>query len=571
MIKERIYSYLVKATNKKDIEISMPENGKFGHYSTNIALKLAKDLKKSPMELAENIAVEIKKKAPNDFFKKVEVISPGFINFFLSNKAFQDEFWEIYKEGKKWGKPKKSKKQTVVIDYSAPNIAKPMSVGHLRSTIIGQALYNVFKFSGWKTIGDNHLGDWGKQFGILIAAYKERLKAKDKKLKNISIDELMRVYVDYNAQMKENPELEERARLEIKKLQKGNKENIGIWNKFRKISLDEFKKIYKILGIKFDYCFGESFYNKMLPGIVKEALDKNAAVESEGATVIPVEGDETPLMIQKSDGAFLYTTTDLATVKFRVKKFKPDLILYAVGSEQGFYFSQLFKAVKKLDFAKKAKLTHVNFGLLLGEDLKKFSTRAGRHVSLEGLIKESIDRARKIAEEKQPGISKSDKEKIAKIVGVGAVKYNDLSQNRESNIIFDWDKMLNLEGNSAPYLQYTYARLRNVLRKARMLKGKKQKPKASAEFLNEPIEISLIFHLSQFPDVIKRITEFYYPHYLADYLFDLAKMANVFYQNIPVLKSNPEVREARLSLVKTVSDVLKTGLNLLGIEALEKM
>ena len=562
MIKTKIENYLGEVVgNNIKIEVFIPENDDFGHYSTNAALKLAKILKKNPMEIAENLKFQILN-LKSDFFNKIEIVAPGFINFWISEKTLQNELREIYKFGRKWGKIKNKIKKTIVIDYCGINIAKPMSVGHLRSTIIGQALYNILKFKGYKVIGDNHLGDWGKQFGVLIAAYKE--VRKNKKLKDISLDDLMELYVNYTARMKNNLELGNIAKEEIKKLQSGDGENLRIWKKFHNITFKELKNIFNLLDVEFDYQLGESFYNQMLKDVVSEALRKKIAVKSEGAIVIFIEGDEIPFIIQKSDGAYLYATTDIATVKYRVKKFKVDSILYVVGNEQTFHLSQLFNAVRKMGIVKNQELAHIKFGLILNEDMKRLSTRAGKHISLESLLKEAIIRAKKIIEEKNPYLNLKEKEKIANIVGIGAVKYNDLSQNRQSDIAFNWDKMLNFEGNSGPYLQYTYARLKSILRKSDF-------KKFDSKYLNKKIEMDLILKLEEFSSVIEKITINYFPHYLADYLFGLAKLTNSFYQSSPVLKAEKGIKEARLALIKAVAETLKTGLNLLGIEAPEKM
>lgn len=563
MIKDKIQKIIFKA-NRHEADVFVPENENFGHYSTNIAMRLAKDQKNNPMSVSKDIIDSIHKTAPKGFFEKIEIANPGFINFWINPEVLRDEFKAIYKSGGKWGKVKTKNKRTILIDYCGINIAKPMSVGHLRSTIIGQALYNIFKFNGWKVIGDNHLGDWGKQFGVLIAAYKEKIIDPKLKNKNLNVDYLMELYVGYSARMKEDVRLEETAREETKKLQSGDKENIKIWKEFHKTTFQELKKISKILGISFDHQLGESFYNPMLEGIVKNALKKGVAVKSDGAVVIFTEGDKTPFIIQKTDGSYLYSTTDIATVEYRIKKFKSDVILYVVGNEQTFHLSQLFKAVKKLKIAKDQKLEHVKFGLVLGEDMKKLSTRAGKHISLDALLSEAIKRAEKIIEEKSPELNAGDKKKIAKIVGIGAVKYNDLSQNRQSDIAFNWDKMLNFEGNSGPYVQYAYARLKSILRKAKPVKF-------NSKYLNEKMEMDLILKLEEFPSVMEKVAESYFTHHLAEYLFDLAKTTNAFYQIIPVLKAEKGIKEARLALIKSVTEILKTGLNLLGIEAPEKM
>ncbi len=591
MLREQIKNQLKKAIKENiEIEVFVPQNDKFGHYSTNVALKLGKILKKNPMELANEIKSQLGKQTGfTGLIDKTSVESPGFINFWLSTETIQKEFVEIFKAKKNWGRPRKKllievsrgkpfgsdqskssgKKKIIVIDYSHPNIAKPMSVAHLRSTIIGQALYNIFRFSGWKVVGDNHLGDWGKQFGILITAYKEKLTTNNQRptTKKITIKDLMKLYVDYTSRMESDPKLEDAAREETKKLQEGNKENIKIWKEFYRISLEEFKKIYKILGVKFDYYLGESFYAPMLPEIIRDALKKGVAKKSQKAIVIFTDKDKPPFIIQKADEAYLYSTTDIAAIKYRVKKFKPDTILYVVDNGQSLHFEQLFKSVKMLSYDNNVNLIHVKFGLILSEDMKKLSTRAGRHISLEDLLNETIIRAKKIVNKKQPSLSEKEKNKIAEIVGIGALKYNDLSQNRQSDITFKWEKMLNFEGNSAPYLLYAYARLKSILRKARF----KKYDSKFTKHLTQEIELKLIRDLDEFPDIIKRAVEIYYSHNIAEYLFSLAAVANSFYHELPVLKAKKGEREARLALIGAISQTLKTGLNLLGIEVLEKM
>ncbi|PIT92846.1 MAG: arginine--tRNA ligase [Candidatus Harrisonbacteria bacterium CG10_big_fil_rev_8_21_14_0_10_42_17] len=545
--------------DREDVQVVVSETPEHGHYSSSIALRIAKRDGRNPMEVAESLAQFMRKQDNGAMFQRIDVAPPGFINFWLSEHALHESFQTIVKAGSLWGTPDASfNKGTVVIDYSHPNIAKPMSVAHLRSTIIGNALYRTFTFCGWKTIGDNHLGDWGKQFGILIAAYKEHPIEGD-----ITIERLMKLYVDYNRRMKEDNQLEERAREEIKKLQEGDVENKQLWQSFYDVSLREFERFYNLLDISFDYYNGESFYNNRLPTLVKEALQRGVAQESEGAIVIPTS-TKTPFLIRKQDGAYLYSTTDIAAVEYRVREFKPTHILYVVDNGQSLHFQQLFEAVKKLGFIHQEVLVHVKFGLLLGEDLKKLSTRAGKHISLEAVIDEAIQRARAIVQSKREDLSEEEQETIARMVGLGALKYNDLSQNRQSDITFQWDKMLNLEGNSAPYIMYTHARLCSILRKS-------DTALFDASSLHEPGEFMLVLRLLQFPDVVKRVTELYYPHFLTDYLFTLAKEANQFYQTVPVLKADATFRAVRLRLIKAVADTLKTGLGLLGISAPEKM
>ena len=561
MLRKQVEQYLQAAAPGVDnIELTIPEHTQFGHFSTNVALRLAKVHGKSPMEVADEIVGGLQTAAPKGFFAKVETAKPGFVNMWLAPEAIQKGFAEIVTAKEDWGKPTVEEQKTVVVDYSAPNIAKPMGVGHLRSTIIGQTLYNIFKFSGWNAIGDNHVGDWGKQFGVLIAAYKE-----DNKPEEVSIDYLMKLYVGYSARMKEDSELGEAAKREVKKLQDGDEENTAIWKKFYAVSIGEFDRMYKLLDVSFDHTIGESFYNDQLAAVVSEALAKKVAVESEGAIVIPIEGSETPMIIRKSDGAYLYPTTDIAAIKHRVKDFNADLMLYVVGNEQAFHFDQLFKAVKKLGIVDDQQMVHIKFGLMLGEDMKKFSTRAGKTVSLFDLLQEAIARAKKVVDEKQPDMSEEERAEIAKVVGIGAVKYNDLSQNRQSDIAFNWDRMLNFEGNSGPYLQYAYARLKSILRKG------EEGATFDVAHLKDETELQVILRLQQFPDVIEDITKNYFPHHLTDYLYALAKDVNTMYATVQVLKAEDAERNARLALIGAAAQTLKTGLNLLGIKTVEQM
>src|SRR4030042_616485 len=340
-----------------------------------------------------------------------------------------------------------------------------MHVGHLRSTIIGQAIYNLYKFMGYKVIGDNHLGDWGTQFGIMIAGCKKyRVN-----LKNIDVKQMLDIYVKFNKEIEKNPDLQETAKQEFKKLEDGNKENRKIWQILRKKSLDDFDKIYKILGIKFDFILGESFYENYLKAEIENALKKKVAIKNPDNSIIVLldKFNLPPFLIQKSDGATLYGTRDLATIRYRIKKFKPEKIVYVIGNEKTFYLEQLFYCSELLGYIFHNKLRHVKFGLVLDENHKKLATREGRVIGAEDLMNKIIELADRLIKEKNPKLSEKERKNAAKIIGIGALKYNDLSQNRQTDIVFDWDKMLSFEGNSAPYLQYTYVRLKSILRKAK--------------------------------------------------------------------------------------------------------
>jgi len=414
-------------------------------------------------------------------------------------------------------------------------------------------------------ITDNHLGDWGLPAAMMIAAIK---LFSPKPAEKLSIQEMAEFYVRYNQEMASHSELEAKAKLELKDLQDGRKESIRLWRLILKKSRTEFNRLYRLLGIKFDYTLGESAYARLMPYIVSEALKRKIAKRSEGAVVIPLEGRRLPpVIIQKSDGGYLYHTFDLATIWWRNKKLKPAKVLYVVSNEQAFYFEQLFLAAEKLGWTKKGKLVHVKFGLIRGEDMKRLSTRRGRTILLEEVIEEAIRRSRKIVEKKNPKLSPREKKAVARKIGIGALKYNDLSQNRNTDIIFDWSRLLALEGNSAPYLQYTYARLKSILRKAAKVKIRP----ADLKFLQEPEEIVLVKKMLQFPEVLEDAAKENLPNLVANYLWELANLANTFYEKYPVLKAEPILKNVRLGLIAAISRTLKEGLAVLGIEAPERV
>jgi arginyl-tRNA synthetase len=565
--KDEIKSLISKTTREKvEFIVETPEIKNYGDYATNIALVLAKKLKKDPIQVAEEIKFKIisflKK---GDIIEKIEIVKPGFINLFLKPDFLRRELKNILKQDNKFGSQNIGGNKNVVIDYSSPNVAKPMHVGHLRSTVIGQAVYNLYKFLGYKTIGDNHLGDWGTQFGIMIAGCK-KYKPNISGLEKITTNEMLNIYVKFNREIEKNPDLQEVAKQEFKKLEDGDGENREIWRILRKKSLEDFNKIYEILKIKFDFILGESFYEKHLKTEVQHALKKKVAVKnSDDSVIIPLdEFNLIPFLIQKSDGATLYGTRDLATIRERVKKFKPEKIIYVIGNEQTLYLEQLFRSVDLLGYISRDKLYHIKFGLVLDESHKKLATREGRVVGAEELISKIIELAEKIIKEKNPKLSDKERERAARIIGVGALKYNDLSQNRQTDIVFDWAKMLSFEGNSGPYLQYTYVRLASIIRKKKLTNF-------NPKFLKEEKEMEILKELIRFPEIVRETAESFQINNLANYLFKLANSMNGFYESLPVLKAEENIKSARLALIKAASIVLRNGLNLLGIEVLEKM
>ncbi len=564
-IKQQINQVLAdnyKLTNV-NFQIEYPPKTELGDYSCNVAMLLAKQLKQNPMVLAKNIIQSLK----SEMFKKIELAQPGFINFYLDDSWVQKNIKNILEQGKKFGTSQKGKRQTVVIDYSSPNIAKKMHVGHLRSTIIGDAIYRLHKFNGYKIIRDNHLGDWGTQFGKLIYMYKE--KYGEELRTTITIDEMEKLYLDFHQQAKTNQQLEEFARQELKKLQTHDKFNYKLWQLFYRISLDEFKKLYHLLDVDFDVWHGESFYHSMLGDIVRDALNKKIAQKSQGAIIISLDKfNLPPMLIQKSDGAYLYPTTDLATIKYKEKTYQPIKNLYVVANQQSLHFEQLFKASQLLDYAPQTEMVHIKFGLILGADGKKMSTREGGVVDLIDLIKQGVEKAKQKIQLKNKTLNKKELEKIAYILALGAIKYNDLSQNRLTDIIFNWDKMLALESGSAPYLQYTCVRINSILNKADKINNIKN---INFKKLNNPLEINLIKTLIKFPEIVLAATDEYKPNLLANYLEKTAAQFHAFYEQIPILKVPEEMRLARLILIQAAKQIMENGLNLLGIDIPEKM
>ena len=518
-------------------------------------------LGKNPDKVAKEIVEKVKsllKKKRKTLIGDVRAIG-GYVNFYIDFDSFANEtVKEILKMKEKYGSEKK-KNKTIVIDYSSPNIAKPMSVGHLRSTIIGQALYNIFSFLGYRCIGDNHLGDVGTQFGKLIVAYK--LWGNKKKIEKEPIKELLNLYVRFHEEAEKDKKLEDLAKEWSKKLEEGNKEAVKLWKWFIKLSKKEFDKIYKILGVKFDLQFGESFYLPMLDDVIKEALRKEVATVSESAVIIPLEKyGLPPLVIRRSDGATLYATRDLATIKYRKEKFKFYRCLYVVGSEQKLYFKQLFKSAELLGYIKGGECVHVAFGLVTLPE-GKMSTRKGRIVFLEDVINKAVSLAEKIIEEKNPKLK--NKKEVAKIVGVGAIIFNDLKQDRIKNVVFDWNKALSFEGDSCPYVQYACVRAKSILKKY----GKSVRY-TKVDYETEE-EKQLVKKLAEFPTVVKRAAESYKPHLIAQYLIDVATMFNDFYTKHRVIGSVKE--KERIILVRMVEIVLRNGLSLLNIKVPEEM
>ncbi len=546
--------------------LDVPSVKEFGHYSTNVAMRLAKEYKKNPLEVAQEFAQKLKAADKKGMFEKIEAVKPGFINFWLSKEFLQKELATIAKKPKNIGVEKIGKGKKVIIDHASTNIAKPLHVGHLRTTIIGAALANMHEALGYKVIRWNYIGDWGTQFGKLVAAYK--LWGDKNKVEANPISEMLALYIKFHDELKVKPELEKQGQEEFKKLEKGDKENRKLWQWFVKESLLEFDKAFEILGVSFDTHKGESAYEKQLPGIVKD-LKKSLAQQSEGAWIVPLEKfNLPPALIEKSDGATLYLTRDIASLKDRLTK-KPAKILYVVANQQALHFEQLF-AVANLLGLNTAELAHVKFGMVLGEDGKKLATREGKVIQLMDVIHEGMERAYAVVSEKNPNLSEDEKRKVARAVSIGALKYNDLKENRNSDIQFNWDKMLDLTGDTAPYLQYTYTRFVSILKKSQASSTKSQTKNVG--LLDSDLEIQLMKKVLDFTDVIGQCAETYYTSYMAKYLFELAKLGSQYYEATPILvDENAGRRNARVTLVRTVALTLKKGLSLLGIETTERI
>lgn len=537
-------------------------NDKFGDFQTNFAMVNSKKIGKNPREIAQNIIENIVK---NEIIEKLEIAGPGFLNIFLNEEYLAKKIKSI-NCNEKYEFDFVDTKGDVIIDYSSPNIAKRMHIGHLRSTIIGDAIKRAMRYIGYNVIADNHIGDWGTQFGKLIIGYRKWLD-KEAYEKN-PIEELERIYVEFSNQAENNPQLEEEARYELKILHDGDETNKALWKEFIEVSLNEYGKIYKRLGINFDTYYGESYYHDMMPEIIKILKEKKLAVEDDGAQVVFFDENEKlhPCIVQKKDGAFLYATSDLACIKYRKDNYNINKIIYVTDERQQDHFKQFFKISDMLEW--NVPKEHIWFGIMRFKD-DIFSTRKGNVIRLEELLDEAKRRAKSIVEEKNPNLSEEEKENIAEVVGIGAVKYADLSQNRVSPIIFEWDKILSFEGNTAPYLQYTYARIKSIIRKASEQNIKIDKNKEIK--IIDSIEKALILQILQMPNIVLRAIDSYRPNIIADYIFELAKKFNTFYNSLPILKEAEDIMHSRLQMIEVTADTIKEALNLLGINTVERM
>jgi arginyl-tRNA synthetase len=588
---------------------------KFGDYQCSALMSLAKAQKKNPRQLAADFIDSLRLSVTTADLFDVEIAGAGFLNFRLKSAALTQTL-EAAARGEHLFFENSAHPKTVVFDFSSPNVAKPMHVGHIRSTTLGDCLARTSRLLGHNVITDNHIGDWGTQFGMLILGWRaELLFGNDPSKLKDPVSELERIYKIITAAGKGDPEallylqkrwkkdldedvriipkkgdenvVLERARQNLVKLQNGDRGNLHIWRQMLDLSQKQFDEIYSRLGVKFDFWYGESFYNDRLKPLVDDLLAKKIARESEGAVGVFSDGSTPPkedvflvhrdgewvpdpALIRKSDGGFNYMTTDLATIDFRLKTWSPDEIVYVVDDRQSSHFKKLFATFARWqpEAAKKVKMVHVGFGKILGEDGKPFKTRSGDTVKLGELLDEAEERAFKIVSEKNPDLTEAQRHEIGRVIGLSAVKYADLLPNRQSDYVFSWDKMLALNGNTAPYLQYAYARIRSIFRKAGDQKPGSQNLQLA---LSAPEEISLAKHLLNFGLTLQAVGEEFRPNFLCNFLFELAGKFTAFYENCPILKADEATRQSRLILCDLTARVLKQGLEVLGIEVVEQM
>lgn len=534
----------------------------FGDYQCNGAMAAAKVLRRPPRAVAEAVVALL----PTDgLIAKAEIAGPGFINLTLSDATLARHL-EAIQADPLLGVPQPGAGKKLIIDYSSPNVAKPMHVAHIRSTVIGDALKRIHRALGYEALGDNHLGDWGTQFGILIMGYRNFLDAAA--LETSPVDELQRVYVLSHQKCEEDPAWKDQARAELVKLQAGDPENRALWQKFIDLSLIEFNRIYGRLGVSFELVRGESFYNDALPGVVAKLQSLGLVRESEGALVAFLEDEKLPpCIVRKSDGGYNYATTDVATVFSRENEFRPDGIIYVTDERQQLHFRQFFALAKKA--GAQTPLRHIWFGLMrLPEGL--LSTRKGTAIKLDLLLDEAEKRALDLVKQASPDMPADQQQAVARAVGIGAVKYADLSQNPQSAVTFTWEKALAMDGNSAPYLQYAYARIASVI-------DKHAERFPECDWRKEPIVLDapqarrLAVRLARFGDAVLEAAEQEKPSLLADALYDLSQAYSSFYQNVPFLKADPGIRESRVRLCDLVAQILRRGLALLGIDTPDRI
>ena len=543
-------------------EVAQAADSRFGDYQANAAMVLAKEKKTNPRQLATDI---LEKLDVSGLAAAPEIAGAGFINFRLEDSFIAPAISSLATDPR-LGVAPAAKPKKILVDFSSPNVAKPMHVGHIRSTILGDCLVRVARFLGHEVTADNHIGDWGTQFGKVIYGWKHFLDRDA--LDRDAIAELVRLYREVTRLEETDENIKRTAREELVKLQAGDAENLAIWKQTVELSWREFEKLYDLLGIKFDERLGESAYNDALAPLCTELEKRGIARESDGALCIFFPEiptlDGKPAIVRKSDGGFLYATTDLATIDYRVNRWNPDAIWYVVGAPQALHFQQIFAAAKMMGIH--GDLRHIAFGSILGEDRKIMKTRSGENVGLAEVLHEAIERARKILAARTEALPPEEAESTARLIGLGAVKYAELSQNRLTDYVFSWDKLLAFEGNTAPYLQNAYVRIRSIFRKA----GETPDP-ATPILITAPAERALALKILQYAETLPVVLDDYRPNILANYLYELANTYHSFYEACPVLKAEPALRASRLILSNLAARTLSHGLALLGIACPERM
>ncbi|MFI5460764.1 MAG: arginine--tRNA ligase [Isosphaerales bacterium] len=538
---------------------------KFGDYQANGCMALAKALRRSPRDLALELARTVDL-AP--IAGPPEVAGPGFLNVRLDDSWLASTLRGLLND-EALGLGQTRQVKTVVIDFSSPNVAKPMHVGHLRSTVIGDSLARISEALGHRVVRDNHLGDWGSQFGMILWGWKNA--GDESRFATDPVSELARLYRLAQDRIKAGDSgVEDAARVETAKLHSGDPENRALWSRFMPHCLAALQALYDRLGVRFDVQHGESFYDPQLAAVVADLQGKGLAVLSDGAIVVFVDQTEAPFIVRKRDGAFTYATSDLATIKYRIETWNPDQILYVVDHRQGDHFKQLFEVARKWGFDA-VDLEHVAFGTILGPDRRPFKTREGDVIGLESLLDEATAEARKVIDQNSPDLDLAERRRVAEVVGLGAIKYADLSQNRISDYVFDWQKMMAMNGNTATYLQYAYARIQSIFRKGGVAPEeiKRQRP---AIALSHPAERGVGVRLLRLPEVLELAASELKPNILTDYLFEVANAFSTFFEECPVLKAeSAERRDSRLALCDLTARTLKFGLGLLGIDIVERM
>jgi len=565
--KKEIANAIAKVTNldAKDLEnyLEIPPNSDLGDYAFP-CFKLAKDLRKAPPMIANDIKENIE--IDENIIEKIDVVG-GYLNIFINKQALvQTVLEEVADKKEKYGSSTLGEGKNVVIDYSAPNIAKPFHIGHLRSTVIGGALYKIYNFLGYNSVGINYLGDWGLQFGKVMAGIN--LWKDEYDFENDEMASILKVYIRFNQEEKENPELTELARKLFKKLEDGDEETVATWEHIRKISLENYEKTYKLLNSKFDSYNGEAYYNDKMDPVVNELKEKGLLKESQGAQVVDLEEyGMPPCIIITSVGTTIYATRDLASLKDRINRYNFDKAIYVVGNEQQLHFKQVFKTLELMGYEEYSKnCVHVPFGLVVDKDGEKIGSRKGNSVFLEDILNEAIDKVKDIINEKNPDLE--DKEEIARKVGVGAIIFNDLSNSRIKDEIFDWDMLLNFQGETGPYIQYIYVRTKSLLERAGYIP---EITDVDFSKLSEVEAINTLKLIYQFNDVIKNAADKNEPSILARYLIDLSQSFSTFYNEHKIITEEKDIQNARLYLTYAVGTVLKTGVELLGMEMPNKM